>query len=219
MVSLVLLGPPGCGKGTQAVRLQDRFDFAHLSTGDMLRDAIAKGTPLGRQAKSIMDSGGLVPDDIMIGLVTDRIDQVDCRNGFILDGFPRTEAQAGALDALLVEKDKSLTAVVMFDVNDDALVERITGRFSCATCGAGYHNKFRPTQKEGACDQCGGLEFSRRSDDTAVAVRTRLATYHAQTAPILSFYQARNLLISIDGMAEMDAVTDSVFDALTARLS
>ena len=219
MVSLILLGPPGCGKGTQAVRLKDRFDIAHLSTGDMLRDAIAKGTHLGQQAKSVMDAGGLVPDDVMIGLVTDRIDQADCKNGFILDGFPRTEAQAGALDVLLAEKDKSLTAVVMFDVDDDALVERITGRFSCATCGAGYHEKFRPTQMEGTCDQCGGLEFSRRSDDTAVAVRTRLATYYAQTAPLLSFYQARNLLISIDGMAEMDAVTDSVFDALTLRLS
>ena len=219
MVSLVLLGPPGCGKGTQAVHLKDRFDIAHLSTGDMLRDAIAKGTQLGRQAKSIMDAGGLVPDDIMIGLVTDRIDQADCRDGFILDGFPRTEAQAGALDALLLEKDKSLTAVVMFDVDDDTLVERITGRFSCASCGAGYHDTFRPTRKEGICDQCGGVEFSRRSDDTAEAVRTRLATYHAQTAPLLSFYQAKNLLIPIDGMAEMDAVTDSVFDALTARLS
>lgn len=219
MVNLILLGPPGCGKGTQAVRLKDRFDIAHLSTGDMLRDAIAKGTHFGRQAKSIMDSGGLVPDEIMIGLVTDRIGQADCQNGFILDGFPRTEAQAGALDALLVEKGKSLTAVVMFDVDDDALVERITGRFSCATCGAGYHDRFRPTEKEGTCDQCGGLEFSRRSDDTVVAVRTRLATYHAQTAPLLSFYQAKNLLISIDGMAEMDAVTDSIFGALTARLS
>jgi len=219
MISLILLGPPGCGKGTQAARLKDQYGITHLSTGDMLRSAIAEGTELGKQAKTIMDVGGLVSDDLMVDLVAERIDQADCAAGFILDGFPRTEAQAKSLDNLLAKRGRGLAAVVAIVVDDGALVERITGRFSCAKCGAGFHEKFHPPQTDGICDQCGSSDFSRRSDDTVDAVEKRLKAYHAQTAPLMPFYGERGLLVSIDGMVDMDQVTGSIFDALTARAS
>jgi adenylate kinase len=213
-VKLVLLGPPGAGKGTQAARLKERYGLAHLSTGDMLREAVAAGTEVGRQAKSIMDAGQLVPDPLMIRLVAERITQPDCARGFILDGFPRTIAQAEALDRLLAERGERLDAVIELAVDDDALVERIAGRFTCASCGAGYHDRFKPTKVEGKCDACGGTEFTRRPDDNAETVRARLGAYHAQTAPLLPYYRAKGLLVSVDGMAEIDDVTAEMFKAI-----
>lgn len=208
---LLLLGPPGAGKGTQAARIKEKYDIAHLSTGDMLRGAIAAGTEVGRQAKGVMDAGKLVSDDIIIRLVEERTDEADCTNGFLLDGFPRTVAQAEALDALLDRKGLKLNAVVEIAVDDDALVGRISGRYSCAKCGAGYHDTFQKPKTEGVCDNCGSTEFKRRSDDTAEAVRTRLGSYHSQTAPLLPYYRNKGVLKSVDGMAGIDAVTDQIF--------
>jgi adenylate kinase len=213
-VKLVLLGPPGAGKGTQASRLKERYGLAHLSTGDMLREAVAAGTEVGRQAKSIMDAGKLVPDELMIRLVAERITKPDCAQGFILDGFPRTIAQAEALDRLLTDGNEKLDAVVELAVDDDALVDRISGRFSCARCGAGYHDRHKPTQADGVCDVCGSTEFNRRPDDNAKTVRARLEAYHGQTAPLLPYYRDKGLLVTVDGMAEIDAVTDEIFEAI-----
>jgi adenylate kinase len=213
-MNLVLLGPPGAGKGTQAERIKNRYGLAHLSTGDMLREAVAAGTEVGRQAKAIMDAGRLVPDDVMIRLVADRVAQPDCASGFILDGFPRTLAQAEALDRLLAERGLQLDAVVEFEVDDEALVERISGRFACATCGANYHDQFRPTKVKGVCDACGSSEFVRRQDDNEATVRARLDAYHAQTAPLLPYYRNKGLLLSVDGMAEIDRVTTQLFKAI-----
>ncbi len=210
-MNLILLGPPGAGKGTQAARIKEKYGIAHLSTGDMLRSAIAAGSEVGRQAKSVMDAGKLVSDDIMIRLVEERIEAPDCARGFLLDGFPRTIAQAEALDELLDKKDAGIVAVIEFAVDDEALIERIAGRYSCAECGAGYHDIFKKPKVEGVCDICGGREFVRRSDDTAEAVRTRLASYHSQTAPLLPYYRNKGLLHSVDGMAEIDQVTDQIF--------
>ncbi|MEZ5933947.1 MAG: adenylate kinase [Alphaproteobacteria bacterium] len=208
---LILLGPPGAGKGTQAARIKDKYRIAHLSTGDMLRGAIAAGTELGKKAKGVMDAGKLVSDDIMIGLVGERIGEPDCANGFLLDGFPRTLAQAEALDALLADKERTLDAVVEIAVDDDALIERISGRYACATCGAGYHDHFQKPKQQGVCDKCGGTEFKRRSDDNAEAVRTRLVAYHGQTAPLLPYYRDKGVLKTVDGMGEIDAVTEQIF--------
>lgn len=208
---LILLGPPGAGKGTQAARIKEKFDIAHLSTGDMLRGAIAAGTEVGKQAKGVMDAGKLVSDDIIIKLVEERTDETDCANGFLLDGFPRTVAQAEALDDLLDRKGLKLNAVVEIAVDDDALVGRISGRYSCAECGAGYHDTFQKPKTEGVCDNCGSTAFKRRSDDTAEAVRTRLGSYHSQTAPLLPYYRNKGVLKSVDGMADIDAVTAQIF--------
>ena len=216
-MNLVLLGPPGAGKGTQAERLRTRYGLAHLSTGEMLREAVAAGSEVGRQAKAIMDQGRLVPDEVINRLVAERIAQPDCANGFVLDGYPRTRAQAEALDALLAERGAGLDAVIEFEVEDEALVERISGRFACARCGAGYHDRFKPTEVQGVCDVCGGTEFVRRPDDNAETVRARLEAYHQQTAPLLPYYRARGLLLPVDGMAEIDQVTGEVFKRIDGR--
>lgn len=209
-INIVLLGPPGAGKGTQAKRIQERFGLVQLSTGDMLRAAVAAGTETGLKANAIMAAGQLVPDEIMIGLIADRISQPDARSGFILDGFPRTVPQAEALDSMLAQKGLRLDHVIEMKVDDAALVERISGRFSCKNCGAGYHDRFQPTRKPGACDACGATEFVRRADDNAETVTKRLAEYHAKTAPILPYYRAKGALKSVDGMADIDAVTLSL---------
>jgi adenylate kinase len=214
---LVLLGPPGAGKGTQAERIKARYGSAHLSTGDMLREAVAAGTAVGRRAKAIMDAGRLVPDDVMIRLVAERIAEPDCARGFILDGFPRTLAQAEALDALLDDRAERLDAVLELAVDDDALVERISGRFACAKCGAGYHDRFRQPKVAGVCDVCGSREFVRREDDKAETVRARLEAYHAQTAPLLPYYRNKGLLVVVDGMAGIDEVTAEIFGKIAAR--
>lgn len=208
---LILLGPPGAGKGTQATRIKEKYNIAHLSTGDMLRGAIAAGTEVGKQAKSVMDEGKLVSDDIIIRLVEERTEDPDCAKGFLLDGFPRTVAQAEALDGLLDRKGLSLAAALELAVDDEALIERISGRYSCSSCGAGYHDKFQKPKTEGICDSCGSEEFSRRSDDTAEAVRTRLGSYHSQTAPLLPYYRNKGVLRTVDGMGEIDEVTSQIF--------
>jgi adenylate kinase len=213
---LVLLGPPGAGKGTQAERIKVRYKIAHLSTGDMLREAVAAGTEVGRRAKAIMDAGRLVPDDVINRLVAERVAEPDCARGFILDGFPRTLAQAQTLDALLDDRGERLDAVLELAVDDDALVERISGRFACATCGAGYHDRFRQPKVAGVCDVCGSRDFVRREDDKAETVRARLEAYHAQTAPLLPYYRKKGLLAVVDGMAGIDEVTAEIFEKIAA---
>ncbi len=208
---LILLGPPGAGKGTQAARIKQEFTIAHLSTGDMLRGAIAAGTEIGKQAKGVIDAGKLVSDDIMIGLVEERTKEEDCANGFLLDGFPRTVAQAEALDDLLERSGQKLNAVIEIAVDDNALIDRISGRYACANCGAGYHDSFNKPKADGVCDNCGSKEFTRRSDDNADAVRTRLVAYHEQTAPLLPYYREQGILRAVDGMAEIDNVTAQIF--------
>jgi adenylate kinase len=207
-MNVILFGPPGAGKGTQAKRLEELFGIAQLSTGEMLRAEVAAGSALGRQADEIMKAGGLVPDDLIIGMIDGRLDQDDCRDGFILDGFPRTLGQARALDDLLQRKGLALDHVISIEVDDDAMVERITGRYTCGTCGAGYHDTFQRPRIEGVCDKCGGTTFERRADDNEATVRSRLDAYHAQTKPILNHYQA--LVRTVDGMASIDGVTDQL---------
>ncbi|MCS6778416.1 MAG: adenylate kinase [Geminicoccaceae bacterium] len=211
---LVLLGPPGAGKGTQAQWLKERYGIPQLSTGDMLRAAVAAGTEIGRQAKAVMERGELVSDEIMIGVIAERLRSPDCARGFVLDGFPRTVAQAEALERLLAERGEKLDAVIELAVDTEALVERIAGRFACAKCGAGYHDRFKRPAVEGVCDVCGGTEFVRRKDDNAEAVRTRLQAYAAQTAPLLPFYRQRGLLRTVDGMAPIAEVTAAIRRAL-----
>jgi adenylate kinase len=216
-VNIILFGPPGAGKGTQAQRMQEGRGMIQLSTGDMLRAAVASGSEIGRKAKSVMESGELVSDDIMIGVIAERIGQSDRAAGFILDGFPRTFEQAEALDRILGEMDIRLDGVIAMTVDDEALTERITGRFTCAQCGAGYHDRFKQPKTPEVCDSCGGSEFTRRADDNAETVTARLAAYHAQTAPILPYYRDKGLLHEVDGMASIDQVTaqmESVLEGL-----
>jgi adenylate kinase len=211
---LILLGPPGAGKGTQAAWIKDTYGIPQLSTGEMLREAVAKGTAVGREAKSVMEAGQLVSDEIINRIVAERIDEPDCANGFILDGFPRTIPQAEALDRMLAERGLKLDAVVEIRVDNEALIQRIAGRFSCATCGAGYHDTFKPTKVAGVCDECGSTEFVRRKDDNAETVKSRLVAYEAQTAPLLPFYGAKGLVRTVDGMAPIEDVTAAIRRAL-----
>ncbi|WP_426167924.1 adenylate kinase [Sandarakinorhabdus sp. DWP1-3-1] len=215
-MNLILLGPPGAGKGTQASRLVKERGLVQLSTGDMLRAAVAAGTPVGLQARSVMESGGLVSDDIVNGILSERLDHDDARRGFILDGYPRTDVQALALDAMLADKGLHLDHVIELEVDEDALVDRITGRFTCAQCGEGYHDRHKQPRVEGVCDMCGSTQFKRRPDDNADTVRTRMGEYRAKTAPILPHYEARGLVDRVDGMADMDAVAASI-DAVLDR--
>jgi adenylate kinase len=217
-MNVILLGPPGAGKGTQAKRLEKRHNLIQLSTGDMLRAAVASGSELGRKAKSVMDAGHLVPDDLMIAMIADRIGQADCAKGFILDGFPRTTPQAEALDRMLAAKGLQLHAVVEMQVDEEVLVDRIAGRYTCARCGAGYHDRYQKPKMAGVCDNCGGTEFKRRADDTEETVRTRLAAYHAQTAPILPYYRGRGVLQAVDGMVSIDEVTRQIEGVLAAAM-
>jgi adenylate kinase len=208
-LNILLLGPPGAGKGTQAKRLEERYGMVQLSTGDMLRAERASGSALGKQVQAIMDAGQLVSDDIMIALIAQRIAALKGK-GFILDGFPRTVPQAEALDEMLKKNGLSLDHVIELTVDEDALVDRIAGRFSCAKCGASYHDRYHRPKQEGVCDVCGSHDFIRRPDDNAETVKARLAAYRAQTAPILPYYQSRGVLRSIDGMAEIDDVTRQI---------
>ena len=211
---LVLLGPPGAGKGTQAAWLRDTYRIPQLSTGEMLRAAVAKGTEVGREAKAVMERGALVSDEIINRIVAERIDEPDCAEGFILDGFPRTTAQAEALDRMLEERGLHLDAVLEFAVDNAALVERIAGRFSCAKCGTGYHDTFKPTTVPGVCDVCGSTEFVRRKDDNAETVKARLEAYDAQTAPLLPYYRAKGLVRTVDGMGSIGTVQAAISQAL-----
>ncbi|WP_282606945.1 adenylate kinase [Pelagibius sp. Alg239-R121] len=215
-MNIILLGPPGAGKGTQAKRLQDKHGLVQLSTGDMLRELKNSGSELGAQAKEIMDAGKLMPDDLMIEMISQRIDAPDCATGFILDGFPRTTPQAQGLDKMLADKGLKLDRVIEMAVDEAALIERVVGRYSCAKCGAGYHDLYQKPVKEGVCDNCGNGEFSRRADDNEETMRTRLATYHEQTAPILPYYREKGVLKTIDGMAAIDEVTGQIEAILAA---
>lgn len=203
---VILLGPPGAGKGTQARRLEEAFGLVQLSTGDLLRAAVSQGTDAGKRAKAVMDAGGLVSDDIVLAILEDRLAQPDVTKGVILDGFPRTEAQADALDAMLAARGQKVNAAVSLDVNDAAMVERISGRYTCGGCGEGYHDSFKQPARAGVCDNCGGTEMKRRADDNAETVGERLRAYHAQTAPLIAFYKGRGCLSSVDAMAAIDEV-------------
>ncbi len=209
-MNLLLLGPPGAGKGTQAKIIEERTGVTQLSTGDMLRAAVAAGTEVGRKADEIIKRGALVSDDIVIVIISDAIDSPDCVKGFILDGFPRTLAQAYALEQMLEEKQMALDAVVEIRVDDERLVKRLTGRFTCGECGEGYHDEFKRPKFAGVCDKCGKSDLKRRSDDNEATVRSRLQAYHVQTAPLIDFYGAAGKLKSVDGMAEIAEVSAAI---------
>ncbi len=207
---MILIGPPGAGKGTQAQRLVESQNIPQLSTGDMLRAAVAAETEVGKRAKAIMESGGLVSDDIVDAIVSDRMDEADCANGFILDGYPRTLGQADALTKMLEGKGIELDTVIELQVDDDALVGRITGRFTCGACGEGYHDEFKKPARDGVCDNCGSGNFKRRADDNEETVRVRLFNYYKETSPLLGYYYAKGKLISLDGMGAIDEITTSI---------
>ena len=209
-MNIILLGPPGAGKGTQASLLEADRGMVQLSTGDMLRAAVKAGTPVGLRAKAVMEAGELVSDEIVSGIIGERLDMADTRSGAIFDGYPRTAAQAEALDALLAARGRRLDHVIELAVDEDALVERIVGRFTCAQCGAGYHDRFKLPATAETCDVCGAHEFKRRPDDNAETVRTRMAEYRAKTAPILPIYEARGIVARVDGMADIAHVTAAI---------
>ncbi|HMO74504.1 MAG TPA: adenylate kinase [Sphingopyxis sp.] len=209
-LNIILLGPPGAGKGTQAKRLEDEHGMVQLSTGDMLRAAVKAGTPTGLAAKAVMDAGGLVSDEIVSGLIGERLDELGAGVSVIFDGYPRTAAQAASLDTILDQRGRGLDHVIELVVDEDALVDRITGRFTCASCGEGYHDRYKLPKVDNLCDVCGGSEFKRRPDDNEETVRTRMAEYRAKTAPILPIYEERGIVTRVDGMAAIDVVNDAI---------
>ena len=214
-MDIILLGPPGAGKGTQASRLEDEHGMVQLSTGDMLRAAVKAGTEVGLKAKALMEAGELVPDEVVSGIIGDKLDDLGPDQGVIFDGYPRTAAQAESLDEILSARGRKLEHVVELEVDEDALVERIVGRFTCGKCGEGYHDKFKLPSEEGVCDVCGSSEFKRRPDDNEETVRTRMQEYRAKTAPILPIYEARGIVRKVDGMGSMDDVTEAIAKSLT----
>jgi adenylate kinase len=216
-MNLILLGPPGAGKGTQAKMLEEKFGIAQISTGDMLRAEVKSGSEIGLKAKGIMERGELVPDEVMTAMLKARVARPDCAKGFILDGFPRTAPQAAALDAMFKESGLQLDHVIELKVDNAALVGRISGRFSCAKCAAGYHDSFKQPAKAGVCDSCGGTEFSRRADDKAETVAARLEAYHRQTAPLLPYYAGQGKLKAVDGMASMAEVARQIGEILSGK--
>lgn len=207
---LILLGPPGAGKGTQARMLEDSFGLVQLSTGDLLRAAVAAGTEAGKQAKAVMEAGGLVSDEIVIAILRDRLQEADCAKGVILDGFPRTTVQAQALDMLLAENGQRINAAISLEVDDAAMVTRISGRYTCAGCGEGWHDSFKQPKVAGTCDKCGGTEFNRRADDNAETVASRLEAYHAQTAPLIDYYAKHGALSRIDAMGSIPDIASGM---------
>lgn len=214
-MKLILLGPPGAGKGTQSKTLMDRFSIPQISTGDILRAAVKNQTAMGLKAKAFMDAGALVPDEVVIGIVRDRLQEKDCEQGFILDGFPRTVPQADALQQVLVDLGKELDVVISLRVDNEALVERLTGRRTCSACGRGYHVRFDPPRVEGVCDDCGGV-LLQRDDDREETIRQRLQVYDRQTSPLIAYYQGRDLLAEVDGMAAIDDVQQQLMRLLQA---
>ncbi|WP_408648100.1 adenylate kinase [Thioclava electrotropha] len=207
---LILLGPPGAGKGTQARMLEETFGLVQLSTGDLLRAAVSQGTEAGLAAKAVMEEGGLVSDEIVLAILQDRMAESDVAKGVILDGFPRTAGQAAALDGLLEENGQSVTAAISLEVDDEAMIARVAGRYTCAKCGEGYHDEFKQPEVAGVCDKCGGTEFKRRADDNAETARARLEAYHAQTAPLIAHYKALGVLEGIDAMGSIDEIASGL---------
>lgn len=203
---LILLGPPGAGKGTQARMLEDKFGLVQLSTGDLLRAAVAAGTEAGKAAKAVMEAGDLVSDEIVIAILRDRMAEPDCAKGVILDGFPRTTVQAEALDGLLSENSQKISAAISLEVEDAEMVTRISGRYTCGGCGEGYHDTFKQPAVEGKCDNCGSTEFKRRADDNAETVASRLTAYHAQTAPLITYYDGHGVLQRTNAMGQIDDI-------------